>query len=136
MYSIAKKFSFSASHELKGLPQGHPCGRLHGHNYEITVEIASNQLDEFGFVIDYRDLSKFKELLDNRFDHKHLNDVLAGYRLAKGRNVKALRGVFVPSNPTAENLARMLYDLCKVLYPQTVAVRVSETPKTWAEYRP
>jgi len=38
--------------------------------------------------------------------------------------------------PTAENLARMLYGVARELSPFIVAVRVSETPRTWAEYRP
>ncbi|MBC7740342.1 MAG: 6-carboxytetrahydropterin synthase, partial [Candidatus Saccharibacteria bacterium] len=37
---------------------------------------------------------------------------------------------------TSEVLAQHFYDWCKSRLPETVAVRVSETPKTWAEYRP
>jgi len=37
---------------------------------------------------------------------------------------------------TSEVLAQHFYNWCKSRLPETVAVRVSETPKTWAEYRP
>ena len=37
MYTIAKRFAFSASHTIGGLPPEHPCARLHGHNYEVEV---------------------------------------------------------------------------------------------------
>jgi 6-pyruvoyltetrahydropterin/6-carboxytetrahydropterin synthase len=37
---------------------------------------------------------------------------------------------------SAENLARFLYEFARGLWPEVAAVRVSETPKTWAEYRP
>ena len=37
MYTIAKRFAFSASHIIGGLPDKHPCSRLHGHNYEVEV---------------------------------------------------------------------------------------------------
>jgi 6-pyruvoyltetrahydropterin/6-carboxytetrahydropterin synthase len=37
---------------------------------------------------------------------------------------------------TAENMARHFYDWCAERWPETCAVLVSETPKTWAEYRP
>ena len=36
---------------------------------------------------------------------------------------------------SAENLAFFLYEFASRLWPEVVAVRVSETPKTWAEYR-
>jgi 6-pyruvoyltetrahydropterin/6-carboxytetrahydropterin synthase len=39
MYTIAKRFAFSASHVIGGLSVDHPCGRLHGHNYEVEVSL-------------------------------------------------------------------------------------------------
>lgn len=116
MYQISKRFEFSASHILTGLPEGHPCGRLHGHNYTVEVILEAPGLDSRGFVVDYGDLKAFKSYLDDTLDHHHLNDVLS-------------------FQPSAELLAHHLYKWCKGYWPQTVAVRVSETPKTWAEYR-
>lgn len=117
MYVISKQFTFSASHELTGLPEGHQCGRLHGHNYTVEVALASATLNQHGFIVDYGDLKPFKEWLDNNFDHRHLNEV-------------------VNFQPSAENLAEFFYGWCANKWPQTVAVRVSETDKTWAEYKP
>lgn len=116
MYTISKQFAFSASHRLDHLPEGHPCARLHGHNYTVDLILASASLGEADFVVDYGELKPFKALIDDHLDHQHLNDV-------------------VPTRPTAENLARWLYEVAKGLWPQVVAVRVSETPKTWAEFR-
>lgn len=116
MFEIRKRFAFSASHQLAGLPPDHACGRLHGHNYEVEILLLSPTLNEYGFVVDYGDLRPFKELLDRVLDHQHLNNVLN-------------------FQPTAENLAKWLYDHAKEMWPQTIAVRVSETPATWAEYR-
>lgn len=118
MYRIAKEFHFSASHRLDHLPHHHQCARLHGHNYIVTVELASASLNADGFIRDYLELAPLKAYIDDEFDHRHLNDVLGD----------------VPS--TAENLARHFHDWCKARWPETVAVRVSETPKSWAEYRP
>jgi len=118
MYRITKEFHFSASHQLNKLPADHPCARLHGHNYIVVVELAVEQLNAFGFVRDYRDLGPFKDYIDSQFDHRHLNDVLGH------------------DSVTAEALARHFYDWCMSIFPETAAVRVSETPKTWAEYRP
>jgi 6-pyruvoyltetrahydropterin/6-carboxytetrahydropterin synthase len=116
-YRIGKEFHFSASHRLHGLPEGHPCGRLHGHNYVVDFELTTEQLDPVGFVVDYGNLKPISDMLDGALDHRHLNDVMDG-------------------NPTAENLARWLYDACRPDFPALTAVQVSETPKTWAEYRP
>jgi 6-pyruvoyltetrahydropterin/6-carboxytetrahydropterin synthase len=116
MYQISKQFHFSASHILHALPEGHPCSRLHGHNYIVELVLESDTLDERGFVVDYGDLSPFGHMLDEELDHRHLNDVF-------------------PFNPTAENIACSLFEWAKAHWPQVVAVRVSETPKTWAEYR-
>lgn len=114
VFTISKKFSFSASHIIEGLPEGHKCARLHGHNYEVEVVLQSEELDEVGFVVDYGDLDPLKNFIDETLDHRHLNDVL--------------------TPTTAEAIARFLYKKAKSLWPQTTAVRVSETPKTWAEY--
>ena len=118
MYSIAKRFAFSASHTIGGLPSQHPCSRLHGHNYEVEVVLEAEDLDEVGFIRDYRELSALKEFLELTVDHKHLNDVLGHDRT------------------TAEVVSRWLYDWCVTRWPEVVAVRVCETPRTWAEYRP
>lgn len=118
MYTIRKEFHFSASHQLIGLHENHPCTRLHGHNYKVTLEFQSTKLNHVGFVIDYRDLQSVKQYLDDTFDHKHLNDVC-------------------PYNPTAELLAKGIFkqfetEFCGLL----VAVEVSETDKTMARYEP
>lgn len=81
------------------------------------IELAAKTLDANGFVRDYHDLKALKTYIDAHFDHRHLNDVLDG-----------------PS--TAENISKHFFDWCKARWPETSAVLVSETPKTWAEYRP
>jgi 6-pyruvoyltetrahydropterin/6-carboxytetrahydropterin synthase len=116
MYTITKQFHFSASHQLDRLPPTHPCARLHGHNYVVELVLQSAGLNEHGFVVDYLDLKPFKSYLDETLDHRHLNDIL-------------------PFPTSAENIARHLYEWAKERWLQVVAVRVSETPKTWAEYR-
>jgi len=116
MYRISKQFHFSASHILADLPAGHPCSRLHGHNYVVEISLAALVLDAYGFVVDYAALNRFRRILDEELDHRHLNDLL-------------------PVPPTAENLAYYLYRRAAEIWPEVVAVRVSETPATWAEYQ-
>jgi 6-pyruvoyltetrahydropterin/6-carboxytetrahydropterin synthase len=56
MFRITKEFHFSASHQILGLGEDHPCARLHGHNYVVEVELMSDELNSIGFVRDYREL--------------------------------------------------------------------------------
>ncbi|MFC0201073.1 6-pyruvoyl trahydropterin synthase family protein [Paracoccus rhizosphaerae] len=117
MFRISKEFHFSASHRLDHLAPDHQCARLHGHNYVVVVELAAPDLNADGFLRDYHELAPLKAYIDESFDHRHLNDVLDG-----------------PT--TAENLARHFFLWCRSRWPEVSAVKVSETPKTWAEFRP
>lgn len=116
MFQISKHFTFSASHQLTGLPDDHQCSRLHGHNYIVEVVLESPTLNSIGFVQDYGALAPIKTYIDDKLDHRHLNDLF--------------------DVTTAEALAEHFYKRFKHQFPLLVAVRVSETPKTWAEYRP
>jgi 6-pyruvoyltetrahydropterin/6-carboxytetrahydropterin synthase len=118
MYTIARRFSFSASHTIGDLPPDHLCARLHGHNYEIVIVLQSPTLDAAGFVRDFNELAAAGEFISETFDHKHLNDVLGHNRT------------------TTEVISKWVYDWCKPRWPEVVAVRTAETPDTWAEYRP
>lgn len=118
MFEITKDFTFSYSHQLDGLPDGHQCARLHGHNGIVRLHLASDTLDSVGFVQDYGELKPFRQIIDDELDHRHLNDV-------------------VDFNPTAELMAKYLYERAHSLgFNYVVAVSWSETPKTWATYRP
>ena len=117
MFRIWKHFRFSASHVLTGLPEGHQCGRLHGHNYTVELELTSPGVDVTGFVRDFGELKPFKVYIDEYLDHQHLNAVF-------------------DFNPTAENMAKCLYEKFSVMWPEITAIRVQETESSWAEYRP
>lgn len=121
-YTISKEFAFSASHILHGLADGHPCGRMHGHNYVVRLELTG-PVGRLGFVVDYRDLDPFKKWLDDTLDHRHINHVMPESY----------------GNPTAENMAHWMHRQALTLLDLPagveVAVSVSETPKTWATYR-
>ena len=76
------------------------------------------RLDVSAFVRDYDELSAVKGFIDTTLDHRHLNDVLGHDRT------------------TTEVISHWLYDWCRAHWSEVVAVRVSETPHAWAEYRP
>lgn len=116
MYTIEKTFSFSAAHSLPYLEDGHPCKRLHGHNYKARLVLAKEFLDEKKFVLDYRSLDKMKEWIDSTLDHRNLNEVLD-----------------VPT--TAECIAEAIFWKARELFGSIIqSASVSETEKTWATF--
>jgi 6-pyruvoyltetrahydropterin/6-carboxytetrahydropterin synthase len=122
MYTIWKEFSFEAAHHLNGLPRNHKCSRVHGHSYTVTVELASQHLDDCGFVADFAELDPLKRHIRTELDHHDLNEVLT-------------------FQPTSEHIAQHVYEWCRSNLPPeartlVTAVRVSETAATGAEYRP
>jgi 6-pyruvoyltetrahydropterin/6-carboxytetrahydropterin synthase len=121
VFRISKEFHFSASHQLHGLAEGHPCGRVHGHNYIARVTLSGEELGPEGFILDYNDLKPFGAWIDSTLDHRHLNERM-------------------PTQPSAENMARWmaekLLDVLPLPAGVSVAVAISETPKTWAEWSP
>jgi len=117
MFTISKEFHFCASHQLTGLASNHQCARLHGHNYILVAVLAGEELNNVGFIRDYGELDQIKKYIDEHLEHRHLNDVF-------------------DANPTAENMARLLFNRFSETYPELIAIRLSETLKTWAEYRP
>lgn len=120
MITATKDFPFSASHRIDDLPDDHPCGRLHGHNYVVRVSLTGEFLDAVGWLIDWSVFAPFERYIVEFLDHRHLNGV-------------------IPDNPTAEAVAVYLIDVMyRVLElnnddePLAVSVGVSETPQTWA----
>ncbi len=124
MYRIGKRFTFDAAHQLPHLPLEHKCARLHGHTYTVEVQVAGDELDDDGFVIDYGELGVFKRWIDDTLDHRNLNDVME-----------------LPT--TAEHMAAQLYVVLMDLLDaaghgavQIDYVEVRETGNTWSRFEP
>lgn len=107
MYRVRKSFEISAAHKLH-LNYDSPCANLHGHNWNVVVECASESLDENGMVIDFK---KIKELVCGKLDHNNLNEVFY-------------------FNPTAENIAEWI----SKNVPHCVRVSVKESNGNEAIY--
>jgi 6-pyruvoyltetrahydropterin/6-carboxytetrahydropterin synthase len=119
-YSIGKRFSFDAAHHLPDLPEEHKCRRVHGHTFAVEVIVGSDNLVPPGFVTDFGDLGPFADYIRSELDHRNLNEVLN----------------FPPtSEAIAQHLARwFITNVQPKISGQLVAVRVAETPSTWAQY--
>ncbi len=115
---ITKAFTFDAAHHLPHVPEGHKCGRPHGHSYRVVLGLEGPLHPVLGWVQDYGDVkAAFAPLMD-RFDHRNLNDV---------------PGL---ENPTAEMLAIYIYNELKTSLPLLSDVAVCESPTAEAVYRP
>jgi 6-pyruvoyltetrahydropterin/6-carboxytetrahydropterin synthase len=94
----------------------------HGHNYDLIVKVVGEPNPDTGYVIDMKELSSLiKELVLDKFDHKNLN-----------LDTKE----FEHLNPSAENIAIVIYDLLKdKLDPSLdLQIRLYETERNFVEY--
>lgn len=107
MYYIKKRLEASACHSLR-LSYDSKCSNLHGHNWIITVYCKAAQLNADGMVCDF---THVKQLINNKIDHKNLNDEF-------------------DFNPTAENLARWVVDTI----PECYRADVQESENNIATY--
>lgn len=106
---ICKEFTFEAAHFLPNVPEGHKCGRLHGHSYVVRLHLIGDIDPSKGWFIDFGDVKvKFRPILD-QLDHHYLNEI-AGLE-----------------NPTAEVIAMWIWDKVKPILPQLFEVELKET---------
>ena len=94
----------------------------HGHNYELEVKVTGKPDKRTGYVMDLKELSDLiKKEIHSRFDHKNLN--------LDTEEFKDL-------NPTAENIAVVIYDILRPLIDKKkdLHIRLYETPRNFVEY--
>jgi 6-pyruvoyltetrahydropterin/6-carboxytetrahydropterin synthase len=131
MYSVTKRIEFCYGHRL--LDYDGVCKHPHGHNGLVEVEVRSGRLDKRNMVCDFSDIKRVvKGWIDRDLDHKMLlrrDDPL----------VKALQQLGEPvyiceSNPTAEHIAKIIYQHAAGEGLPVVRVKLWETPTSFAEY--
>lgn len=113
---LKQHFRIESARFLPGLPEGHPCRRLHGHSFRITLRLVGEVQKGPGWVLDYHDISKTMAPILEALDHRVLNEV---------------PGL---ENPSSEHLAIYLFEKTKALLPELVQVTVSETAETECSY--
>lgn len=114
---LSKTFTFEAAHSLPTFPPGHKCRRLHGHSFRVEVQVAGEVDPAVGYLMDFGRISDACEPLRQRLDHYHLNEI---------------DGL---ANPTAENLARWIWERLRPELPLLSAVVIHETCTSRCEYR-
>jgi 6-pyruvoyltetrahydropterin/6-carboxytetrahydropterin synthase len=109
------------------------CKNLHGHNATLEIVLQSNHLNPLGMVVDFGDVKKMmKNYIDEKIDHKMILFKEDPYlEILKKQN----EPIFVmDQNPTAENLAKHLFEVAKKNNLPVVEVRLFETETSIAIY--
>ncbi|NUQ62862.1 MAG: 6-carboxytetrahydropterin synthase [Pirellulales bacterium] len=132
MFRVTREIDFCYGHRL--LNYEGKCRYLHGHNGKALITIESADLDARGMVLDFSDIKRvISRWIEESLDHRmilHRDDPA----------VPALREMGEPlylidTNPTAENIARLIFDYTASQGFPVVEVRLWETPRCFATYR-
>ena len=131
MYLVTKRIEFCYGHRL--LDYDGICKHPHGHNAIVEVDVRTDRLDSRNMVVDFSDIKRVvKGWIDRELDHKMIlrsDDPLVASLEALGEPVYTLE-----SNPTAERIAKLIFDQSRALGLNVRAVRVWETPSSCATY--
>ena len=120
MFEIEIDRVFSAAHQLRGYDGD--CRNLHGHNYEVTVTVQAEALNEIGIALDFKKLKAALDSVIADYDHRNLSDLPE----------------FQQINPTSEVLARTIYRRMSALIGgggiRVARVRVGESATSRITY--
>jgi len=108
--------TFEAAHSLPNTPPQHKCHRLHGHSYQVTLEVEGEPDPYTGWIVDYAEVKDAWEPLHGELDHHFLNDV-------EGLGISTCENLVLW---IARQLRHTLLNLC--------AVTVRETPTCGARW--
>lgn len=115
-FELRKTLSFESAHLLPNVPEGHKCGRLHGHSFQLTLIVRGPLDASTGWVMDYSDIKAAAQPLVDQLDHRYLNEI---------------PGL---ENPTSEVIAKWVYERLKVRIPLLHQVAIHETCTTESRF--
>lgn len=121
-FELNKDMHLAAAHYIDDERAG-DCQHMHGHTYFINLTIAGDELDELGFLVDFK---RLKTIVHKRYDHTLLND----------------HQEFASRPPTTEEVARQIGLAVQAELdsmdnkPVCLQVLVRETPTSYVVYRP
>lgn len=124
MYEVSVDETFAAAHNLRNYKG--KCENLHGHNYKVRITLAGTELDSTGLLYDFSQLKQAIQGVIRSLDHIYLNEFPP----------------FDVLNPSAENIARYLYEQTARQLPKAAngaaitSITVWESDVTAATYRP
>ena len=131
-YQVTKTIEFSYGHRL--LNHNGKCRYLHGHNGMLEVDVEAETLDEMGMVVDFTQVNEVvKAWVDENLDHRMLlcrDDPMLKPMQDAGEPVFVME-----RNPTAENIAALIWVAARKAGLQVSEVRLWETSTSRASYR-
>ncbi len=132
MYTITKEVYFCYGHRLMNHPG--KCRNLHGHSVKASITIMADQLNDQGMVCDFADIKDCAEkYIDQQLDHNfllHKDDAIIPILEQQNERFLAL-----DEHPTAEVLAKMIFQHLKSAGFQVDQVALWETASASACYR-
>ena len=132
MFRVTREIDFCYGHRL--LNYEGKCKYLHGHNGRAVITIESSQLDERGMVLDFSDIKRVvSNWIDENLDHRM---ILNRHDPAREALEKLGEPMYlIDANPTAENIAKLIFDHAKSQGIPIVEALLWETPRCFATYR-
>lgn len=132
MYRVTRELNFCYGHRL--LNYDGKCRHLHGHNGRAVIALEAAQLDRLGMVVDFTRIKRVVSTwIDETLDHRmllHKDDPVLPLLREQGEPVYVM-----DVNPTAENIARLIFDFARAQGFPVVEVQLWETENCFATYR-
>ena len=131
MYRVTREISFCYGHRL--LEYDGKCKHLHGHNGRAVITLSGDRLDALGMVVDFSTLNQIvggwiDATLDHRMILRRDDPILPALRAA-GEPVHV-----IDTNPTAENITRLIFDYARSHGFPVTEVKLWETDSCYASY--
>ena len=131
MHRVTKTIDFCYGHRL--VDYDGKCRYLHGHNGRLEVDVASDSLDDLGMVVDFGEVRDVvKGWIDSALDHRMIlceRDPLLATLKDAGEPLYVMA-----ENPTAENIAKHVFNVARESGLNVTQVRLWETPSSYATY--
>lgn len=131
MFRVTREMKFCYGHRL--VRYEGKCKHLHGHNGRCVVTLESDKLDHRGMLIDFSDIkSLLQRWIDDTLDHNMLlckDDPILPVLRERGERVFEMEG-----NPTAENIAKLIFDRGRAMGLPIVEVTLWETDNCHASF--
>ena len=114
---VYKTFAIESARSLPKLPDEHPCSKVHGHSFKITLTVEGEIDQTTGFVMDFSDIDSAFRPIHEIIDHAYLNDI---------------EGL---SNPTSENICIWIWNKIESSIPNICEIKIKETDSTGCKYK-
>ena len=132
MFQVTQEIEFCYGHRL--LNYAGKCRHLHGHNGRAVIVLEGEALDDRGMLVDFTDIKQsVRTWIDDELDHRMIlneADPAVPFFQEQGEPLFLL-----PENPTAETIARLIFNFTKEQGFPVTEVSLWETPKSFATYR-